>query len=324
MTSYLSNRQSAAQLYCVDDLAFDAKKLLNKNRTVLWKIYELYCPHISEIPQLTSDPQSAILRRTKPIVSTDSIPVLFRDWDVTPSLIARSIICEFVDAIVSSNGISKVSFDQFCDIIMQISMEVAIEQSNRYICFFDDEKEYRDMMTYVIKDTQPVEFPATVAGLRIVFTVMDRSHGRRKFSKSRALTVIPPFVCVEGASSGVFESFTAGHRSPRTPGDHDTDDMKLDMKSFNEKTIAALRENESILMSMALRYSVAPGSVASGVRLTPGRLSYYSLVDDTAVYQSKKQSVLIPFEALWRLMNDFGVCPVVVRWVVVCFLYPCL
>lgn len=309
MTSYLSNRQSTADLYAADEMEYDAKELMNKNRNVLWKIFEYYCPHTSQIPQLTSDPQSALYRRSKPLVPVESIPILFKDWDVLPSLVSRVIVTEYLDSLGQINGNSKISFDQFCDLLLLLSMEVAIQQSNRFICFFDDEKEYREMMIHVIKDTHPLDFPATACGLRVLLTVMDRSNGRRKFERSRAATIVPPFVNVEGASAGIFDSFTQGHR----PTEGVVDDGEFQIEPLSEKSKACLHENESILVSMALRYSIPPGQAATGAKLSPKRLSYYSLVEDTGMYQSKRQSVLVPFDGLWRLLNDFGACPEVVR-----------
>jgi hypothetical protein len=121
---------------------------------------------------------------------------------------------------------------------------------------------------------------------------------------------VPPFVGVEGSTLGNFDSFTANHKSPANLGD---DDDHIEIEPLNDKSLKAFRENESILMSIALRYSVAPGVAPNKGRRSPRRLSYYSIVDDTAMVESKRQSVLIPFEALWRLLNDFGVCPEIVK-----------
>lgn len=310
MSSYLSGRHSTAQLYAVDDVEIDAKELLIKNRTVLWKIYEYYCPQNVRIPPLTSDPQSSIIRRASPLVFPGEILVLFKDWGVIPSLLHRSMILDFLEVIGSSSGESNISFDQFCDLLLRLSMEVAIEQSNRFICFFDDEKDYRGMMSHVIKDTHPLDFPATVAGLRILLTVMDRSQGRCKFEKSRVVTIVPPFVGVEGSGLGLFDTFTSTYKSLKSP---DVDEEYIEIEPLNEKSTKALRENESILISIALRYSVAPGAMPTKGRASPRRHSYYSLVEDAATFETRRQSVSVPFDALWRLLNDFGVCPDVVR-----------
>lgn len=286
------------------------KQLLQSNSLILWNIFCFYCVHKADIPS-TSTPLTK--RNNIPLVFPKDIISLCKDWGLMPLMVTQFRLKVLIEEILlkhpspnKSNPKGMLSFAKFCKLLCHIA--VAACQPKVIIKLGKTQ----------IPEMNPEESQYLGRGLRYLFTVMDRSDGRTKFSARRETVLIPAFVGAEGAAT-----FHHHHSSCEDFASflHRQDSHRFRCIPMSPEVYKLMKKNESILVALALRYC-APADIGEAEfkerelfisTSPPPRATPFNGSPNSPTSQFKKDKkknlVNISFIGVWKLLNDFGVCP---------------
>mmetsp|Transcript_13165 Transcript_13165/g.19836 ORF Transcript_13165/g.19836 Transcript_13165/m.19836 type:complete len:1526 (+) Transcript_13165:147-4724(+) len=296
------------------------RSMFKANSSILWPIFSFYCPNKALVPPQTMEPAK---RNAAKIVTTDGVLSLLKDWGVIPMLLtaykANNIIND--PSICTGTPARKgnlISFSKFGLVLMHIANFVVYPNGPPADTVSPRRKgQSKGLPT-------PEDSPLLGWGLRCVLTIMDRSGGRARFLRSRSTTLIPSFVGVEGSSAALPTQNSSNHEVCETKKEREPTIREVDM-SHEVQTL--MRKNESTLLAMALRYSVTISEKPDGdgsVTSDPGKefpetsspkvskrivRKSSSTKSSAGKKENRKDNVVMPFESVFTLLMDFGVCP---------------
>jgi hypothetical protein len=271
------------------------RDLLRANSQILWTIFVFYSKEKATIP---GNSTSIAKRNSTHLVAASGMISLLKDWSLCPSLSsqykANKLLKEELMCAKSSSS-QLFSFTQFLSFISKLASSYYKE---------NDARELTDKIKLL--DDQ-FHWTEEVIALKHLLTIMNTSDGRTKFSQARNAGLIPSFVGVDGSEEALLvylETQTSSSQSNSQSIQHGNLQKDI-IPTFREVEMSdavqlLMRKNESTLISLALRY--CSSSAKTATPSTPGSKK-----------ESRKSHVVMPIDAVFSVLLDFEVCPILCR-----------
>ena len=272
------------------------RDLLKANSQILWTIFSFYSKEKANVP---GNSVSSSKRNSMGLVTAAGMINLLRDWSLIPSLCSQYKANKLLKEQFFKDKPSRnlISFSQFLSFVNKLASSFYKD---------NDTRELTDKIRFL---DSKFHWSDEVIALKHLLSVMNASDGRNRFSQARNAGLIPSFLGVYGSEEALLvylESQTGTLNHIEANNIHVGPTSRKDLTpSFREVEMCdavhqLMRKNESTLISLALRYTLSKSSVTA----SPGNKK-----------ESRKSSVILPFEAVFNCLHDFDVCPTLCRFV---------
>ena len=298
--------------------------LLRANRHILWAMYANYVN--MAVGSITSSSLRDIDCYNVQALPVKLFYILMKDWGLSPQLLNQAAVTNVVQQVTESkyrfldfdkkawgkrypnNGSPRngrkftrykqclngdeldVSFNMFCQVLllMASALSTAAGQKRSYSQYFGLPATISSVTMMNAEDMRFEDSAEIGLYLRLLLTDMDQSDGRNKVNKVRGSLPVPPLLGVIGTEPMPEKKVVSPRKSSPVKRQ-----SEIVIEPISAHALAVLKRNRPQLLLIALYYSHGSQS-----------LQFHALSEKEKVF-----FVNLPFEEMWNMAVDYGICP---------------